>query len=69
MSINGNRTHFHEGYKNTANVSVYKNNMLPNFETIKEPLERRGVTIYNASIKSRIECFQKINLEEAIDFD
>ncbi len=54
--------HWHNGYpvKNRDNFEP----MLKYFETIAEPLEDIGIEVLNASINSKIECFNKVTLEE-----
>jgi hypothetical protein len=63
------QTHWHDGYVSTADTSVMERIMLPSFETIVEPLEKRKVKVYNASQVSKITCFPKISIEEALAFD
>lgn len=69
MQTNGKETHWHEGYTSTADTSTMERLMIPNFDTIVEPLEKRKVKVYNASPISKLTCFQKISIEEALAFD
>ena len=69
MQTNGKETHWHEGYSSTANTDTMARLMVPNFDTLVEPLEKRKVKVYNASQLSVLTCFPKISLEEALSFD
>jgi uncharacterized Rossmann fold enzyme len=69
MQTNGKETHWHEGYSSTANTDTMERLMVPNFSTLVEPLEKRKVKIYNASLDSILTCFPKISLEEALSFE
>ena len=63
------QTHWHDGYVSTADTSTMERLMLPSFDTIVEPLEKRKIKVYNASPDSKITCFPKISIEEALAFD
>lgn len=69
MQTNGKETHWHDGYSSTANTETMARLMLPNFDTLLEPLDKRKVKVYNASQASAITCFPKISLEEALAFE
>ena len=65
----GKDTHWHDGYTSTANTEVMSKLMVPNFDTLINPLDKRKVKVYNASPNSRLECFTKITIEESLAFD
>lgn len=67
MKIQGNKTHWHDGYQIKQNGSVYQNNMLPCFDSIVEPLKKFGVEVYNACPTSALNCFQKCSIEHALN--
>lgn len=69
MQTNGKETHWHDGYSSTANTETMQRLMVPNFDTLVEPLEKRKVKVYNASHTSVLTCFLKISIEEALAFD
>jgi hypothetical protein len=68
MHIQNRQTHWHEGYNiPMPRANLYESSMLPNFETIVEPLEKQGVEVINANPKSAITCFKKMKLEQALN--
>ena len=69
MQTNGKETHWHEGYSSTADTGTMERLMIPNFDSLVEPLEKRKVKVYNASPISKLTCFDKISIEEALAFD
>ena len=69
MQTYGKDTHWHDGYSSTADTDTMARLMVPHFDTLVEPLEKRKVKVYNASPISKLECFQKISIEEALGFD
>lgn len=40
--------------------------MLPHFQTLVDPLRRRGVEVLNATPGSRISCFPKVSIEQVL---
>ena len=69
MQMQNNNNHWHDGYKlATPKPGLYKNTMIPNFETLVEPLKAAGVEVYNACPSSALECFTKIPLTQALLF-
>jgi hypothetical protein len=69
MQTNGKETHWHDGYVSTADTGTMERLMIPNFDSLVEPLEKRKIKVYNASPNSKLTCFQKITIEEALAFD
>ncbi len=69
MYTNGKETHWHDGYNSTANTEVMSKLMIPNFDTLVSPLEKRKVKVYNTSLNSKLECFPKITIEAALSFE
>jgi len=68
MGSSGNATHFHNGYDTKTDEKVYKNNMLPCFESLVDELKELKIEIWNASKDSKLTCFPKCSLLEAINF-
>lgn len=69
MQTNGKETHWHEGYSSTADTETMGRLMIPNFDSLVEPLAKRKVKVYNASPISKLTSFEKITIEEALAFD
>lgn len=68
MGLDGRKTHWHEGYNiPTPRSNLYESSMLPNFETLVEPLKKQGISIINANPKSAINCFKKMPLDSALN--
>lgn len=65
MQYQGDKSHWHDGYK-AGNTPAMLDKMLPWFETIAGPLEKRGIEVINTSMNSRIECFKKQELKELL---
>jgi hypothetical protein len=69
-SISPTQTHFHSGYKEfnvTHNPKVYKDNMIPYFDKLVQPLKTKGIEIYNANKNSKLKCFPFCTLQNALD--
>lgn len=66
MGNSKNSTHWHDGYNlPKSNPNLYQISMLPNFDTLTEPLEKAGVEVLNANLESNLKCFKKIPLDTA----
>jgi hypothetical protein len=63
---NGQRTHWHMSHKRVTPAQDFERRMRPAFDTIKEPLARRGVRVINCTPGSTLECFERMSIEEAI---
>jgi hypothetical protein len=59
------RTHWHSGHK-LANPRSQFDKMLPYFDILPPILDRLGVKVYNASVDSDLDVFEKIPLEGAV---
>ena len=66
MSLSGNKSHWHEGYSTPTNHKVYKNSMLPHFDTLVDPIKKLGIEIWNANPNSDLTCFPKCTIEEGL---
>ncbi len=66
MRQDGGRNNWHDEARPLASPDVYKQSMLPHFDTLVEPLRERGVEVINATPDSALECFPKISLEDAL---
>jgi hypothetical protein len=64
-----NRTHWHDGYNiPKSKDNLYQTSMLPNFDTLVEPLKKKNVEILNANLNSNITCFKKIDLKSSLNY-
>jgi hypothetical protein len=62
-------THFHDGYPTRpAGNHIYIDKFLPGFNKLEKDLRGYGVTVYNASPYSQLNCFPKITLDQALSF-
>ena len=69
MGIKGNKTHFHDGYPvKPTSKAIYHNRFIKAFPHILEPLEKRGVKVYNISNNNLLDCFKKTTIEAALNF-
>lgn len=66
MGLQGNKSHWHDGYATPANRKVYQNSMMPHFNTLVEPLRNLGIEIWNANPTSNLKCFPKCSLEDGL---
>lgn len=62
--LNG-RSHFHDGHPFQAHEDGYPL-MIQAFNATVEPLAKLGVRVINCSPISRLECFTKLSLSEAL---
>jgi len=65
VSPNGVRTHWFGDHPGGTSSSVY-DSMLPWFDTLVKPLQKRGVEVINATPGSRIRCFPMRNIQDAL---
>ena len=65
-------THWHDGYfmengnKRDHTEHTLERKMLPNFASLEIPLKQRRVTVYNANKDSKLTCWPRITIEEAL---
>lgn len=65
---NGERNHFHKDYraKGETWVAPFLDKQKKSFELAKQIFESNGRRIFNASRKSKLNVFPKVNLEEVL---
>lgn len=61
-----NQTHWHDGYQITHNHTIY-DRMIVQFSFIAEDAKKMNIEIYNANLKSRLDVFKKVSLDDAIN--
>lgn len=67
MGSYGNKTHFHEGYATKpTSKAIYEKRFSVSFPHIAKELKDRDIKIYNASSRSTLTCFPKIDIEKAL---
>jgi hypothetical protein len=68
MGSSGKDTHFHSGYDTRTEEKIYKNNMIPCFDSIVDELKELNIEIWNSSKDSKLTCFPKCSLTEVLNF-
>jgi hypothetical protein len=68
MGILHGQSHFHKGYNIKANPNIYKNNMIPFFNTLVDPLKEHNVKIWNTNKNSNLKCFPFCTINEGLNF-
>ena len=68
MRIVDSQHNYHTDHKRKMKDDIYQREYIPNFETIKEPMQKEGVTIFNATPESALKCFPFIDLKETDKF-
>ncbi len=69
LGNNGKDSHFHNGYPvNSTGENIYKNQFMPAFEAIAADIKGKGIQIFNACPKSKLNTFKKITVEESLSF-
>jgi len=66
MELQGNKSHWHEGYQIPHNDKIYQTSMLPSFPSLVEPLTKLGITVWNACPTSKLDCFPKCTIEQSL---
>jgi len=64
MRVVGSKHNFHDQHTRKMLDNIYDKEYIPNFETIKQPLEKKGVSVYNTCLDSGLKCFPFVSLEE-----
>lgn len=65
MNSKPNQSHWHSGYSVNHVHSVYPK-MIEQFYNIKNDVKHLNIHIFNANVKSKLECFRKCTIEDAI---
>lgn len=71
LRVHGDRLHAIEGHRRQDAVTfdrLLKDVMLPNFESLVEPLAAAGVEVVNVTPGSRLRCWPMIDLRDALTF-
>lgn len=62
------QSHFHSGYESKpVSNDVYTSRFMLGFPIIADLLKKEGVRVYNASPISKLTCFEKITIEQALN--
>ena len=64
MRVVDSKHNYHDQHKRKMLDNIYDKEYIPNFGTIKEPLEKQGVSVYNTCLDSGLKCFPFVSLEE-----
>ena len=69
MRVQGDKTHWHQGHGHSPAYydGILKNELLPLFQFIVEPLKQAGVEVINATPGSALECFPKRDLTDILN--
>lgn len=59
-------SHFHGGHGLVHREAVLTELMLPHFEPLVKPLQRRGITVLNASPDSALRCWPRCSIDEGL---
>lgn len=64
LGLDASHGYFYDTHKNTRSLSF-----LPLiFESTIPQIERAGISVVNGSVNSRITCFERMSIENALDF-
>lgn len=64
MRVVDSKHNFHDEHQRKMLDNIYQKEYIPNFDSIKEPLQKRGVTIFNTCLDSDLKCFPFVSLKE-----
>ncbi len=68
MCYQSGRTHFHDGYKKDDTIGEERfDHMIRAFDCGSGLLTERGVKVYNCSKVSKLESYEYISIDEALD--
>lgn len=67
MRIVDSQHNYHNDHTRKMKDDIYVREYIPNFETLKEPLWKNGVTVFNTCLDSGLKCFPFIKLEDTIN--
>lgn len=59
-------THFHGGHGVVCLESTLKTGMLPQFETLRDPLATRGIDVLNASPESALRVWSRCTISDGV---
>lgn len=62
----GQRSHYFGDHPRKTQPSIYKNIFLPAFPTLVDPLGQRGVEVVNATPGSKLDCWPRMSLADAL---
>jgi uncharacterized Rossmann fold enzyme len=62
MKLINNKSHFHEGYKDTKQNNELYQSMKKSFPLLSKELEENHIKVINLNIDSDLDCFQKMDI-------
>ena len=68
MRIVESKHNYHNKHHRKMKDSIYQDEYIPNLESMKEPLEKQGVQILNATPESALKCFKTVDLKETVNY-
>ena len=68
MRVVDSQHNFHQQHTRKMKDDIYTRTYIPHFGTIKEPLEKNGCRVFNATPQSNLKCFPFIDLKETAKF-
>jgi hypothetical protein len=67
MGNENGKGHFHDGYPvSHTSDDIYQNRFMTGFPIIADELKQRGIKVFNASLISKLTCFSKISIKDAL---
>lgn len=66
MQRTGGMSHWHGDHPAAINRDLPLNGFLKRFQPLAVDLEREGIKVINATRETALECFPKMNLEDAL---
>lgn len=64
MRVVDSEHNFHKDHTRKMKDSIYVDEYIPNFESLKEPLDKQGVAVFNATPESALKCFPFITIKD-----
>lgn len=66
MQETGGKSHWHGNHPGALNRHSPYKSWIPNFERLARDLRDAGVDVVNATRETALNCFKKVNLEDAL---
>ena len=64
MRVVDSQHNYHNEHRRKMKDDIYQREYIPNFDSIREPLEKEGVVIFNATPESALKCFPMVSLKD-----
>ena len=61
------KDHWHDDHEVPSKEVLYKKTFARQYPIVKKELDRRKIRVFNASLISRIDCWPKLSLNEALE--